>query len=51
MVAQPEPYNQVSNEDTTLDELNLMQEEEDKDAEPYQTDKLIYDPDEINIFT
>ena len=51
MVAQPEPYNQVSNEDTTLDELNLMQEEEDNDAEPYQTDKLIYDPDEINIFT
>lgn len=51
MVAQPEPYNQVSNEDTTLDELNLMQEEEDNDSEPYQTDKLIYDPDEINIFT
>jgi len=51
MVAQPEPYNQVSNEDTTFDELNLMQEEEDNDAEPYQTDKLIYDPDEINIFT
>jgi len=51
MVAQPEPYNQVSNEDTTLDELNLRQEEEDNDAEPYQTDKLIYDPDEINIFT
>lgn len=51
MVAQPEPYNQVSNEDTTLDELNLMQEEEDNDAERYQTDKLIYDPDEINIFT
>ncbi len=51
MVAQPEPYNQLSNQDTTLDELNLMQEEEDNDAEPYQTDKLIYDPDEINIFT
>jgi Protein of unknown function DUF262 len=51
MVAQPEPYNQVSNEDMTLDELNLMQEEEDNDFEPYQTDKLIYDPDEINIFT
>jgi len=51
MVAQPEPYNQVSNEYTTLDELNLMQEEEDNDSEPYQTDKLIYDPDEINIFT
>lgn len=51
MVAQPEPYNQVSNEDTTLDELNLMQEEEDNDAELYQTDKLIYDPDEINILT
>ncbi len=51
MVAQPEPYNQVSNEDTTLNELNWIQEEEDNDAEPYQTDTLIYDPDEINIFT
>ncbi|MEG4056827.1 MULTISPECIES: DUF262 domain-containing protein [unclassified Microcoleus] len=51
MVAQPEAYNQVSNEDTTFDELNFMQEEEDNDAELYQTDKLIYDPDEINIFT
>jgi len=51
MVAQPEPYNQLSNEDTTLDELNLMQEEEDNDAEAYETDKLIYDPDQINIFT
>jgi hypothetical protein len=51
MVAQPEPYNQLSNQDTTLDELNLMQEEEDNDAEAYETDKLIYDPDKINIFT
>jgi hypothetical protein len=51
MVAQPEPYNQFSNQDTTLDELNLMQEEEDNDAEAYETDKLIYDPDQINIFT
>ncbi|MEG4171091.1 MULTISPECIES: DUF262 domain-containing protein [unclassified Microcoleus] len=51
MVAQPEPYNQVSNEDTTLDELNLMQQEEDNDAEAYETDKLIYDPEKINIFT
>ncbi|MEG4036340.1 DUF262 domain-containing protein [Microcoleus sp. w1-18aA5] len=51
MVAQPEAYNQVSNEDTTLDELNLMPEEEDNDAEAYETDKLIYDPDQINIFS
>ena len=51
MVAQPEPYNQVSNEDTTLDELNLMQEEEENGDEPYEKDKLIYDPDKINIFT
>ncbi|MEG4392734.1 DUF262 domain-containing protein [Microcoleus sp. BROC3] len=51
MVAQPEPYNQLSNQDTTLDELNLMQQEEDNDAEAYETDKLIYDPDKINIFT
>jgi hypothetical protein len=34
MVAQPEPYNQLSNQDTTLDELNLMQEEEDNGDEP-----------------
>jgi hypothetical protein len=51
MVAQPEPYNQVSNEDTTLDELNLMQEEEDNGDELYETDRLIYDPEKINIFT
>ncbi|MEG4029962.1 MULTISPECIES: DUF262 domain-containing protein [unclassified Microcoleus] len=51
MVDQPEPYNQLSNQDTTLDELNLMQQEEDNDAEAYETDKLIYDPEKINIFT
>ncbi|WP_445248023.1 DUF262 domain-containing protein [Microcoleus sp. OTE_8_concoct_300] len=51
MVAQPEPYNQVSNEDTTLDELNLRQEEEDNGDELYEKDQLIYDPDKINIFT
>ncbi|MEG3895719.1 MULTISPECIES: DUF262 domain-containing protein [unclassified Microcoleus] len=51
MVDQPEPYNQLSNQDTTLDELNFMPEEEDNDAEAYETDKLIYDPDQINIFT
>jgi hypothetical protein len=51
MVAQPEPYNQLSNQDTTLDELNLMQEEEDNGDELYETDRLIYDPEKINIFT
>ena len=51
MVAQPEPYNQLSNQATTLDELNLMQEEEDNGDELYETDRLIYDPEKINIFT
>ncbi|MBC6436379.1 DUF262 domain-containing protein [Nostoc sp. HG1] len=52
MAAQPEPYNPVSNEDTTLDELNLMQDEEDNDAEEDdKPDQLIYDPDKINILT
>jgi Protein of unknown function DUF262 len=49
MVSQPQPYQQVSNQDS-IDDLNLSQEEENGD-EPYETDKLIYDPDEINIFT
>jgi Protein of unknown function DUF262 len=50
MVTQPQPYQQVSNQDSMIDDLNLSQEEDNGD-ELYETDKLIYDPDEINIFT
>lgn len=49
MVSQPRPYQQVPNQDS-IDDLNLSQEEDNGD-ELYETDKLIYDPDEINIFT
>ncbi|MBD1884709.1 DUF262 domain-containing protein [Microcoleus vaginatus] len=49
MVSQPKPDQQVSNQDS-IDDLNLSQEEDNGD-EPYEKDKLIYDPDEINIFT
>ncbi|MEG5000387.1 DUF262 domain-containing protein [Microcoleus sp. B4-D4] len=49
MVSQPKPYQQVSNQDS-IDDLNVSQEEDNGD-EPYEKDKLIYDPDEINIFT
>ena len=49
MVSQPKPYQQVSNQDS-IDDLNLSQEEDNGD-EPYEKDNLIYDPDEINIFT
>ena len=49
MVSQPQPYQQVSNQDS-IDDLNLSQEE-DNDDEPYETDRLIYDPEKINIFT
>jgi Protein of unknown function DUF262 len=49
MVSQPQPYQQVSNQDS-IDDLNFSQEEDNGD-EPYEKDKLIYDPDEINIFT
>lgn len=49
MVGQPE-LEQVSNQDSMIDDLNLSQEEDNGD-ELYETDKLIYDPDEINIFT
>ena len=48
MVSQPQPYQQVSNQDS-IDDLKLSQEEDNGD-EPYETDKLIYNPDEINIF-
>ncbi|MEG4328333.1 DUF262 domain-containing protein [Microcoleus sp. AT3-A2] len=49
MVSQPKPDQQVSNQDS-IDDLNLSQEEDNGD-EPYEKDKLTYDPDEINIFT
>lgn len=50
MVGQPELDRQMSNQDSMIDDLNLSQEEDNGD-ELYETDKLIYDPDEINIFT
>lgn len=50
MVCQPELEQQVSNQDSMIDDLNLSLEEDNGD-ELYETDKLIYDPDEINIFT
>lgn len=50
MVGLPELEQQVSNQDSMIDDLNLNQEEDNGD-ELYETDKLIYDPDEINIFT
>jgi hypothetical protein len=49
MVSHPELEQQVSNQDS-IDDLNLSQEEDNGD-EPYEKDKLTYDPDEINIFT
>jgi hypothetical protein len=49
MVSQPKPYQQVSNQDS-INDLNLSHEEDNGD-EPYEKDQLIYDPDEINIFT
>ncbi|MEG4576241.1 DUF262 domain-containing protein [Microcoleus sp. N3A4] len=49
MVSQPKPDQQVSNQDS-IDDLNMSQEEDNGD-EPYEKDKLIYDPDQINIFT
>lgn len=49
MASQPKLYQQLSNQDLS-DDLNFSQEEDNGD-EPYETDKLIYNPDEINIFT
>ncbi len=49
MVNQPELQQQLSHQDS-IDELNLSQEE-DSSEEPYEKDKLIYDPEKINIFT
>ncbi|MEG4273882.1 MULTISPECIES: DUF262 domain-containing protein [unclassified Microcoleus] len=49
MVSQPKPDRQVSNQDS-IDDLNVSQEEDNGD-EPYEKDKLIYNPDKINIFT
>ena len=51
MVSHPELEEQVSNQDSIIDDLNVSQEEEDKGDEPYEKDQLIYDPDKINIFT
>lgn len=48
MVTQPKLDRQISNQDSIYD-LNLSQE--DNDDEPYEKDKLIYDPEKINIFT
>jgi hypothetical protein len=50
MVSHPELEEQVSNQDSLIDDLNVSQEEDNGD-EPYEKDKLIYDPDKINIFT
>lgn len=49
MAGQSEVEQQLSNQDL-IDDLNLSQEE-DNDNEPYETDRLIYDPEKINIFT
>ena len=49
MVNQPELEQQLSNQDS-IDDLNSSQEE-DNDDELYETDRLIYDPEKINIFT
>ena len=49
MVNQPEIEEEVFNKDR-IDDLNISQDEDNGD-EPYEKDKLIYDPDEINIFT
>ena len=51
MVSQPEIEQQLFNQNSLVDELKLLQDEEDNDAELYEIDKLIYDPDKINIFT
>jgi hypothetical protein len=48
MVTQPKLDQQISNQDSIYD-LNLSQE--DNDDEPYEKDRLIYDPEKINIFT
>ena len=50
MVSHPELEKQVSNQDSIIDDLNVSQEEDNGD-EPYEKDKLIYNPDKINIFT
>jgi len=49
MAGQSEVEQQLSNQDL-IDDLNLSQEE-DNDNEHYETDRLIYDPEKINIFT
>ncbi len=49
MVNQPEIAEQVFERDSASDDFNWSQE--DNDDETYETDKLIYDPDKINIRT
>jgi hypothetical protein len=49
MVNHPELEDQGSNQDA-IDDLTFGQEEDNGD-EPYEKDKLIYDPEKINIFT
>jgi Protein of unknown function DUF262 len=48
MVDRAELDRQLSNQDS-IDDLNSIQE--DNDDELYETDRLIYDPEKINIFT
>ena len=50
MVSHPELEKQVSNQDSIIDDLNVSQEEDNGD-QPYEKDKLIYNPEKINIFT
>ncbi|NJM59089.1 MAG: DUF262 domain-containing protein [Oscillatoriales cyanobacterium RU_3_3] len=50
MVIHSEIEEPVFDRDGAIDDLNSSLEEENGD-ESYETDKLIYDPDEINIFT
>ncbi|MGL5063363.1 MAG: hypothetical protein ACRC62_25565 [Microcoleus sp.] len=50
MVNQSEIEEPGFDRDGSIEDLNLSLEEENGD-EAYETDKLIYDPDEINIFT
>ncbi len=50
MVNQPEIAEQVFDRDSASDDFNWSQEEDNGD-ETYETDKLIYDPDKINIRT
>ena len=50
MVNQPEIAEQVFDRDSASDDFNWSQEEDNGD-ETYETDKLIYDPEKINVRT